>query len=169
MCREWYAVFSKPLKESHVAHYLMGKGFEVFYPMMRVPVSRRKAEYRSFFPRYLFVYADLQLTGTSILQWIPGSVGLVAFDGIPAIVPAHFIETLRKRLKDINSGDCTRLCDLKQGDPVVIIDGPFTGYEAIFDMRLSSGDRVLVLLKWLGREMKTSLSVNAIERSRRVR
>lgn len=165
MSCEWYAVFSKPLKESYVVHYLMGKGIEVYYPMVRV----RKSEYKSFFPRYLFVHTDLQAIGTSALKWIPGSVGLVAFDGIPAVVPQHFIEALRHKLKDFNASDSHRLKDLKQGDHVVIIDGPFAGYEAVFDMRLSASDRVQVLLHWLGREMKTSLSVNAIERSRRAR
>jgi transcription antitermination factor NusG len=168
MPHQWYTIFSKPNKEFQVANYLSHKGITVYYPSVRVkPSNPRCSKIRSFFPRYLFVHTDLQVTGTSVLQWIPGGIGLVSFDGIPAIVPDEFIETLRLRLKEINSIGHDRLVDLKRGDTVTIVDGPFAGYEAIFDMRLSSSDRVLVFLKWLGRETKTQLSINSIDRRRK--
>ena len=49
--------------------------------------------------------------------------------------------------------------DLAKGDPIIIENGPFVGYEAIFDLRLPDSDRVqvfpedversaFVVLKW---------------------
>lgn len=49
-----------------------------------------------------------------------------------------------------------------------ITHGPFAGYEAIFDMRLSGSERVQVLLQMLGRLVKVQVNAGAIEK-RRVR
>ena len=41
--------------------------------------------------------------------------------------------------------------DLKRGDVVKIQSGPFAGYDAIFDARLSGQERVRVLLQLLSK------------------
>ena len=55
--------------------------------------------------------------------------------------------------------------DLKAGDELQIIDGPFTGYEAIFDVRLPRSERVCVLLKLIQkRQMPVELLAWQIQR-----
>jgi transcriptional antiterminator RfaH len=151
-----------------VANYLRSNHIEVYHPTLRVkPVNPRAAKVRPYFPRYLFVHADLDAVGVGALQWVPGAVGLVSFDGEPAIVPDHFVHELRGRLADIEAVGGLELDGLEQGDPVEITHGPFTGQEAIFDMRLSGEERVQVLLHWLGREMKVKLNAHAVAKRRR--
>ena len=167
MDAQWYALFSKPRKEVQVDNYLRTQGVTTFFPTYRVkPVNPRSAKTRAFFPRYLFVHADLSQTGMSALQWIPGAVGMVQFDGEPAPIPDYFIDELRKRIQLVEAAGGLHLDGLKPGDPVRVTSGLFAGYEALFDVRLSGEERVQVLLHWLGREIKVQVDARAIEKRR---
>jgi transcriptional antiterminator RfaH len=124
------------------------RGIETFYPRIRVQVVNPRARrIKPYFPGYLFVYLDLTQVGESALKWVPGTTGLVTFGGEPAHVPDNLIHALQKRIGEINTAGGELLKALKPGDPVIIQDGPFKGYEAIFDHRISGSERVRVLLK----------------------
>ena len=165
----WYVIHSKPRKENQVNAYLQAQGFETFYPTLRVqPVNPRASRIRPYFPRYLFVHANLDEVGVSALQWLPGAIGLVSFDGQPVPVPAHVVHELKRRVAEIRAAGGLVLDGLQPGDSVHITRGPFAGYEAIFDTRLSGSERVQVLLQMLGRLVKVQVSAGAIEK-RRVR
>ena len=170
MTAQWYTIFTKPHKEIQVADYLQSNDLEVYLPTLKgKPTNPRSAKIRSYFPRYLFVRTELASVGISALKWIPGAVGLVEFDYEPAIVPDLFVDTLKRRIDEIESAGGLHLHGLQQGDTVKIKNGPFTGFEAVFDVRLSGQDRVQVLLHWMGREMKVKLNANGIEKHRRRR
>jgi transcription elongation factor/antiterminator RfaH len=161
----WYVLHSKPHKENQINAYLQSQNLETFYPTLRVqPINPRSSKIRPYFPGYLFVRADLEATGLSALQWIPGAVGLVSFDGQPGTVPDHVIRELRQRVEQIEAAGGLTADGLKPGDQVRITHGPFAGYEAIFDMRLSGSERVQVLLEMLGRLVKVQTHANAIEK-----
>lgn len=163
----WYTLHTHPHKESQVVQYLQSNNIVTFYPTLKVkPVNPRSSRVRGFFPRYLFVQADLDEVGLNGLQWIPGAVGLVSFGGEPAVVPDAFIHELKRRLARIEQSGGLHLDGLKQGDSVRIVKGPFADCEAIFDARLPAEERVLVLLHWLGREVKVKVNANAVEKRR---
>lgn len=167
MPAQWYTLYSKPRKEAQIERYLQSKQIEAYYPALSVkPVNPRAARERGFFPRYLFVQADLDEIGASQLQWIPGAVGLVHFGGEPALVPDAFIQELQRCIVQIERVGGLHLDGLKRGDRVEIVDGPFAGYEAIFDVHLKSDERVQVLMHWLGRDMKIRVNANAVEKRR---
>jgi len=52
---------------------------------------------------------------------------------------------------------------------VVISDGPFAGYEAIFDTRLPGSERVRVLLQLLNSQRRVPVELNAGQIQRRNR
>ena len=142
MSQAWYVLHSKPHKENQLYAYIESQGFDVFYPTIRVkPVNPRSSTIRPYFPRYMFVHVDLDTMGMSALQWAPGANGLVQFDGYAAPVPNHVIHELKRRVADIEAIGGLQLEGLKQGEPVRIMSGPLTGFEAIFDLRLSSSQR----------------------------
>ena len=100
--QSWYAIHTKPHKEPQVRSYLESQGLEVFYPCIKVnPVNPRSSAIKPFFPCYLFVCADLEQIGTSAMHWIPGTIGLVEFDGTPASVPTAIINEIKT--KSLNS------------------------------------------------------------------
>ena len=160
---------TKPHKEEAVWHLIQAQGFGAYYPRLRVePVNPRARKVRPYFPRYLFVQADVDEAGLSAFQWMPGAVGLVCFGGIPAPVPDSLIDAIRRNLGGISAAGGELLYRVKPGDPVVIQDGPFAGYQAIFDARLNSKDRVRVLLQLLNdRVVPLELRAQQIERSRK--
>lgn len=164
----WYALRSKTRKEDVVYRQVKEKGFEVFYPRLRInPVNPRAKKYKPYFPGYLFVQADLEVVGYSIFQWMPHTLGLVAFGGEPAIVPENLIYALRLKVKEIAEAGGEVFAGLKPGDPVVIDEGPFRGYEAIFDARIPGSERVRVLLQLLdARRVRIELPAANIRQKR---
>ena len=120
--KQWYVIFCKPHQENQVCHYLGIKGFETYYPTYRVQHDNsRSPKVKPFFPRYLFVRADLDETATSVLNWIPGAVGLVTYGDTPASVPQHIVNELKDRSleRDTNArSPCRRM---RRGEPVRIL------------------------------------------------
>jgi len=57
------------------------------------------------------------------------------------------------------------LADLQPGDPVRIHEGPFTGYQAVFDAYLPDHERARVQLRLLDQyQLMVELPVSEIER-----
>ncbi len=153
MTIHWYALKSHPHKEELLYHQVGARGFEAYYPRIRVqPVNPRSRKIRPYFPGYLFVRVDLDAVGISIFQWMPYASGLVSFGGEPAVVPDSLVSALEQKISGINAVGGELFSELKQGTPVEIQGGPFEGYEAIFDTRLPGSERVRVLLKMLNNQ-----------------
>ncbi|MEW6715882.1 MAG: transcription termination/antitermination NusG family protein [Chloroflexota bacterium] len=165
MALHWYALRSKPRKEDVLFRQLNAHEFKIFYPRVKVnPVNPRARKMRPYFPGYMFVYVDLEEVGVSTFEWMPFGLGLVSFGGEPAIVPPDVIPALSRHLSEINQQGGLRFGGLKPGTPVWITEGPFAGYEAIFDARLPGSVRVKVLLQLLNdRRVPLELHVGQIE------
>jgi transcription elongation factor/antiterminator RfaH len=165
MTEHWYVLHSKPLKEALLWEQLSLQNIESYYPCIRVqPISAHARRVKPYFPGYIFGHVDLEQTNLSTLQWMPGAAGIVAFGGIPSSVPDHVIVAIRKRVDEINTAGRDWLESLKSGDIVTIQAGPFYGYDAIFDARLSGEARVRVLLRLLNtRQFPLELSGSQIQ------
>ncbi|MGD8752010.1 MAG: transcription termination/antitermination NusG family protein [Anaerolineales bacterium] len=167
MAKRWYALRSKPRKEPIVWRKVLSKGMECFYPRIRVhPVNPRSRKVKPYFPGYLFIRVDLENVGISTFKWMPHTLGLVTFGGEAAYIPDSLIQALKRQVVSINEAGGEIFDGLKRGDKVKIIEGPFSGYEAIFDHRLSGKERVRVLLKFLNsdRRVPVELDVSHIDR-----
>jgi transcriptional antiterminator RfaH len=145
----WYVLHSKPQKEQWLYNQLNVLEVPVFYPCLNIKTRNLHTTVKPYFPGYLFVNVDLDLTGSSMLKWIPGSQGLVSFGDEPACVPESLLQRIRQRVNEINSVEDNPLFGLKPGDSVGIRSGPFAGYEAIFCAQLRGTERVQILLRVL--------------------
>jgi transcriptional antiterminator RfaH len=166
MPSSWYTIHSHPNKEDLLWEQVLALGFESFYPRIRVhPTNPRARKIKAYFPGYLFVRADLEASGLSVFQWMPYATGLVSFGGEPAPVPDGIIAGIRTRVGEIAEAGGELFDQLKPGDAVTIHAGPFSGYEAIFDVRLAGSERVRVLLKMLSdRRVPLELDAGQIEK-----
>ena len=134
-------------------HEIRARGVECFYPYLRVkPVNPRCRSILPYFPGYLFVYVDLEQIGFSTLQWMPFSLGLVSFGGQPATIPESLVHAIRQRVDQVNAAGGEQPKGWTRGESVVISGGPFSGYEAIFDVNLQGSERARVLLKLLDKK-----------------
>lgn len=161
----WYVMHSKPRKEPLLRERLRIQRIEVYLPSIRVkPVNPRARKEQPFFPGYLFIHVDLEQISPSELRRIPGATGLLCFGGEPATVGDSLIRTIQKQIEDITEANTQPANRFKAGDWVVINEGPFANYKAMFDCRLSGQDRVRVLLELLqGQKMRLELSARQLQ------
>lgn len=169
MGQYWYALHSHPHKEDLLWKQVEAHSIEVFYPRIRVsPVNPRSRKIRPYFPGYLFVHTDLEAVGLSVFNWMPYSTGLVSFGGEPSIVSDALIVAIKQRILQIEESGGELFEGLHPGDMVVIEEGPFAGYEAIFNLRLPGSERVRVLLKMLSdRNVPLELRSGQIRKKRK--
>jgi transcription antitermination factor NusG len=160
----WYAIQSKSRKEDLLCEQLELQNIEAYYPRIRVQVVNPRArKFRAYFPGYLFIHVNLGQFGLSSLQWMPGSLGLVIFDGEPAFISESALQTIRERVDGLNSISSALPKRFSQGEVVTIKDGPFAGHEAIFDAALPGSERVRVLLELLrGQQIRLELPAGQI-------
>ena len=168
MSKSWYVLRSKPRKEEFLLEQLLSHKIEAYCPRIRVqPVNPRARKIKPYLPGYVFVHLNLEKINLSTLQWMPGATGLVSFGGQPAFVHDSLIQAVRNRVDEINAAGGELLNALKPGDEVSIEAGPFAGYEAIFDTRLSGSERVRVLLKMMSdRYVPTDIAAGQIKRKK---
>lgn len=166
MTMNWYAMQSHPNKEEALWRQLQNRSIEVFYPRLRVnPVNPRSKKVKPYFPRYLFIHVDLNQIGISEIKYIPYAIGVISFGGEPAIVPDNLIVSIKQRVEEIQEAGGENFVNLKSGDAVVIENGPFEGYEAIFNTKIPGSNRVQVLLKMLNdRQLPVELKAGGIKK-----
>jgi transcriptional antiterminator RfaH len=162
---------SKPQKERWLHDQLSTLEIETYYPCLQIRNGKRFSHTtKPYFPGYLFVNVDLETTGRSVLNWIPGSLGLVRFGEEPACVPEGLLQKIRHRVDEMNGARNKLFESLRPGDGVVIHSGPFAGYDAIFCSRLRDSERIQVLLKVLqDRTIRVDLQVNQIKTTKQNR
>jgi transcriptional antiterminator RfaH len=159
----WYALHSKPRKEAALERQARAEGFEIYLPLLRVkPVNPRSRIWVPYFPGYLFLHVDLVAVGASRFNWMPYAQGLVSFGGEPASVPEALVRAVRVRVEKLVRERISASVGLRPGDRVSICEGPMAGYEAVFQTHLSGAERVRVLLRVLGGDVKLELPVAQI-------
>lgn len=169
MTGRWYALRSKPMRESLLWEQLRLRRIESFYPRIRTqPAGRSTATLKPYFPGYLFARMDLALIHRQVLLWLPGLAGIVSFGGPPPHVPDHIIEAIRRRVEAVNGHPTQALDMLKPGHLVTVQEGPFKGFEGVLDARISGQARVRVFLHLLNKtHIALELPGGQIQRTKR--
>ncbi len=159
---KWYVMQSKPNREFFLLSQLALNHVKAYLPLVNKIYSDGRIRKKPFFPGYLFVHVDLSEHGTSRLNWIPGSKGMVVFAEEPPFVPDKFIQHLKHKLSVTNLREQSKFSNVTVGNPVSIIKGPFDGYQAIFNEYLPEKDRVRLLLKTLSNTV-FSIEIPAVD------
>ncbi len=165
----WYVVRTKPRMEILAATLLEDSlNLKTYYPEVSV---RRRGKVRSgaFFPSYIFVKVDLRSTALSAIDYTPGVLHLVRFQGEPSTVSDEIVQHVRSRVDGINAAGGLPSHQFHTGDPVRITLGPLQGLEGVFDGSLTSAERVTVLLRFLGGERRVIVDIDALEPDRNPR
>ncbi|MBI3880815.1 MAG: hypothetical protein HY301_12250 [Verrucomicrobia bacterium] len=155
----WYCVRSL-VKHEHIAAASLRQieGAEIYLPRLRIrKLTRRGAVWftEAMFPNYLFARFDAALHLRHI-RALNGVQTIVQFGDKLATVPDAVIADLRRHtgVEDL----CVISDDLDVGMPVRIAGGSFHGLSAVVSRVLSSGQRVKVLLEFLGRATEFELA-----------
>lgn len=142
----WYLVRTKPGKERWVRDQLAGTLPDVFLPMLKARMprwGRLAVSITPLFPCYLFACFELSVRYFDV-KYLPGVQGLVSAGSEPLVVPESIVQEIKLRGVD----DVVEIHEkpFDNGQPVRVVDGPFRGFEAIFDRYLSGAERVAILL-----------------------
>ena len=142
----WYLIRTKPGKERWVRDQLSPRLQEVFLPMLKARMprwGRLAMSVAPLFPCYLFARLDLQANYFEV-KYLAGVTGLVSAGADPIVVPDLIVTEIRSR--GVNDVVEIREVPFDSGQPVRVVEGPFRGFEAIFERYLSGTERVAILL-----------------------
>jgi len=162
--RSWYLIHTKPRQERLAKEHLERQGYEIYLAL--APVRRRR-KYRTIrvidpmFPRYLFIRLSDKTDDWRPIRSTIGVSVLVKFGEVPAKLPNILIEKLRDREDDEGIQVLENTGFLK-GDQARIAEGPFEGYEGIYQCKTGK-DRVILLLKIAQKAVNIELSAEQIE------
>jgi len=162
----WYVLKTKPNREFVVREQLGSLEIESYLPLWQpAQLVNASKKLRPYFPSYLFAKVDLQHIRLSSLVYLPGVNYVLMCDNRPVRVDQSVIDTISVRIRLLeNSVTDAAGKLLVHGDRIRITGGPLEGYDAIFDKRLSAGDRVRILIDFLQKRTPVSIERNLVQK-----
>ncbi len=147
----WYCARTKP-KHEHIAAANVSRsmGIEVFHPRLRLERATRRGMVRvveSLFPCYIFVRCAVG--NFNDLRHVSGVSSLVHFgERVPRVPEEAIVE-----LKQCFEAEEPMVVEdrITPGAEVTIADGAFGGLSGMVVRSLAAGQRVQILLDFLGR------------------
>lgn len=154
----WYVAETDQGQERQAELHLREKGFEPYLPMRRTGAQAKRIRAVPYFPSYLFVRL---MVGADGWNGVFATVGLRAIlgndlplpvsDALVTAIQAHeldgFVPVAKRR---------PIAPPFERGEKVRIVDGPFAGYNALFEEPIDAR-RVAILLSMLGRDSRATV------------
>lgn len=146
---QWFAIHTHPRQEDRADSNLRAWNVETFFPKM----SERKYGAKSrgkrpplkpLFPRYIFARFKVDDLLHKV-RFTRGICGVVSFGGQPTPVSGEVISMIKSRMGE--DGAVIFYEDIEPGSVVMVKEGPFKGFSAIFQRRLKGTTRLLLLLQ----------------------
>lgn len=163
MTRAWYVVKAKTNCEERAVRHLANQGFEVYLPRYRKQIRHARKSctvLRPLFPGYLFVFLDLSSERWRPINGTYGVESIVQCGRKPAPLSETIIEGIRMR-EDQSGAVSLAQEGLRAGDRVYVREGAFAGHVALLG-EASDEKRVVLLLQMMGREVRTSASIESV-------
>jgi len=160
----WYCARTKP-KHEHIVAANVGKnlGLEVFHPRLRMERATRRGVMRvvePLFPCYIFIRCILE-NRLDEIRHVTGISSLVHFGRKIPAVPDSAIEDLKQCFESeqpmiVQDG-------VVPGAEVTIVEGALFGFSGMVVRALSAGQRVQILLDFLGRVTLTEVDRKSLK------
>ena len=149
---QWYLLHCKARQEARAKLNIENQGYNTCLPTVKMKKTvrgKRIVVEEALFPSYLFIEVDMEQANFNAIRSTRGVNGFVRFGGVPSKIP----NTVVAQFQALEKEDKTPESLYKLGTKVEIIEGPFQGLEAIYQM--SKGEeRCLVLLEMMGKQQK---------------
>ncbi len=159
----WFCLHSQT-KHEHIAAAFLRKhlALEVFLPRIRYKKATARGPVwfvEAMFPNYLFCKFEPYENLVNV-KYGHGLRGIVHFRGKYAVVHHDLIAILRQYV----SGDeiCQIPDNVKEGDEVLIAEGPFKGIRALVKSIMPAKQRVQLLFDFLGQRTETEIDLTKV-------
>lgn len=155
----WFCLRSLPKRE-HFAATALRRQHEIvcFAPRLRARRLTRRGPVwfvEAMFPGYFFAYFDF-LSQRRLVENSLNVTGIVQFGDHIATIDSDTIEALKQKMQ---ADDVVTINpSIEVGQEVRISHGPLLGLEALVTQLLPAGERVRVLLEFLGRTVQTEVT-----------
>jgi transcriptional antiterminator RfaH len=156
----WSVVMTKPRQENYAAARLAEQDFSTYLPMVaKRDKLGRKTGIMPMFPGYCFCgYAADQ--SIAPIRSTPGVISLVRFGLEIAVIQPAVVDRVRRVEAALQaSADAG---ELKPGDKVQVIDGPFAGLEGLASR--VSAERIDVLMTIMGQAQRIRFAPDHLAR-----
>ncbi len=169
----WFCVRSRPKSEHIAARNLRQFAAleEVFCPRIRYekPTRRGKVWFvEALFPGYFFARFDLARDLRAV-NAAPGVTGVLHFaEEYPELSETLLAELQSEFPEEENAIRVIRP-QIAPGDEIVVIEGAMKGLKTVVTRLIGGGDRVAVLLDWLGQEREAEVSLRSVMRPGNIR
>ncbi|MDP2647331.1 MAG: UpxY family transcription antiterminator [Desulfobacterales bacterium] len=161
--RTWFVLHTRSRFETVVHEGLIKKSMEAFLPKIKVKSKRRDRKIMinvPLFSGYLFVKTDLNPAEHIEILKTTGAVRLIGNKDGPVAVPDDAVNSIKILVGGNN--EITTGRHLKKGDPVMVVNGPFTGVQGVF-VRYRGQGRLVVNIEALGQFASVDVSEDDVE------
>ncbi len=171
---KWYCIRTFPGVENRVKQgieievkrlNLQSKVGEVIIPqetVFEVRNGKRRSRVRNFLPGYIVVSAILDKKTIDLLTNVNGVLAFVGRKNAPTPLQQSEVERIFRRVEE-REGVETIEQAFSPGDPVKIIDGPFTGFSATVKEVNNEKQKLKVEVIILGRKTPVELDFVQVE------
>lgn len=153
--QSWYLLYCKRGQLQRAQEHLERQAVNCLAPMItleKIVRGKRTAVSEPLFPNYLFVEFDPEVIHTTTINATRGVSHFVRFGASPAIVPSAVIH----QLSVYKPKDIVDPATPYPGDKVIITEGAFEGFQAIFT-EPDGEARSMLLLNLINKEIKHSV------------
>ena len=165
MSKEWFVLQFKSNSQHIAVKNLNRQGFETFLPLHDT-TSRRVSRFintsKPLFPGYMFIKFDRAESEWHKINSTYGVSRLITFNSILKSIPTVFVDNLIKQY-DL-SGKLIPLRELKKGDHVTVLKGPFANFIATVE-KYEADQRIWILMDLMGRKTKIITPSDALKLS----
>jgi transcription elongation factor/antiterminator RfaH len=163
----WFAVSTKPRKESVAEKHIALKGVEVYLP--KIEMGRRRGTRRvimrePLFPGYLFVNSDDPLDLFMKVRWTHGVNRLLCAGRTPILVPDEAVNLIKWRIGQGGPEVPKVEREFSPGDMVAVRHGPFAGLLGVVDRAIPGKERVRVFLDFMARQTPVEMDNVLLDR-----
>lgn len=160
---QWYVLHTRSRHEKVVNDGLLKKSIEVYLPLVTVRSRRRDRRVMirvPLFPGYIFVKTNLHPDSHLEVVKTAGAVRLIGNRQGPLPVQDETVNSLQIMVE--SNHPVTTGNQLKSGDQVMVVYGPFTGVVGTF-VRYGGRGRVIVNIEALGQYAGVEVNEEDIE------
>lgn len=171
--KNWYAIHTYSGYEEKVAVSIRQRAesldmadkiFEVLVPkekMIEIKNGKRKVVEKRIFQGYVLVHMKLTEDAWYIVRNTPNVTGFVGTGIDPTPISEDELEKIHKRM---GLDQPKHKIDLKEGEVVSIIDGPFKGFDGSINEIDETKGKLKVLVNMFGRETPVELDTLQVKK-----